>query len=159
MTLRQRDHRPRAHRAEVGPVAQDRQHGHLSPGPFRFGAVATLVEPAGDDLRAEDAGLHMPAMTRSMMVARSNSANTPSICTIIRLAGVAVSNGSVAERKATPAASSSSSTCEPAHRPGEPVDAADQQQVEASRARLGQRTAEVGPLQGGAADLVGDADP
>jgi hypothetical protein len=49
-------------------------------------------------------------MTRSMMVSRSNSANTPSICTIIRPAGVEVSNGSVALRKATPAESSSSST-------------------------------------------------
>ncbi|MGD0983678.1 MAG: hypothetical protein ABSA65_07650 [Acidimicrobiales bacterium] len=48
-------------------------------------------------------------MTRSMMVARSNSANTPSIWTIIRPAGVAVSNGSVAERKATPATSRASS--------------------------------------------------
>jgi hypothetical protein len=52
----------------------------------------------------------MPAMTRSMMVALSNSAKTPSIWTIIRPAGLAVSNGSVADRKATPAVSRSSST-------------------------------------------------
>ncbi len=37
------------------------------------------------------------------IMARSNSANTPSICTIIRPEGVAVSNGSVAERNDTPA--------------------------------------------------------
>jgi len=35
-------------------------------------------------------------MTRSTIVARSNSANTPTICTIIRPAGVEVSKGSVA---------------------------------------------------------------
>src|SRR5712692_9841178 len=40
----------------------------------------------------------MPAMTRSIRVSRSNSANTPSIWTIIRPAGVAVSKGSVADR-------------------------------------------------------------
>src|SRR6266540_564645 len=39
---------------------------------------------------------------------RSNSASTPSIWTIMRPAGVAVSNGSVALRKATPAVSRSS---------------------------------------------------
>src|SRR5712691_3334980 len=44
---------------------------------------------------------------RSMMVARSNSGKTPSICTIIRPAGLVVSNGSVAERKPTPASSRS----------------------------------------------------
>jgi len=48
-------------------------------------------------------------MTRSMMVARSNSAKTPSICTIIRPEGVAVSKGSVAERNDTPPWSSCSS--------------------------------------------------
>ncbi|MDA8292960.1 MAG: hypothetical protein M0040_01120 [Actinomycetota bacterium] len=52
----------------------------------------------------------MPAITRSTMVARSNSAKTPSIWTIIRPAALVVSNGSVAERKATPAASKSSSS-------------------------------------------------
>ena len=52
----------------------------------------------------------MPAMTRSMMVARSNSANTPSIWTIILPAAEVVSNGSVAERNPTPAASRVSST-------------------------------------------------
>jgi hypothetical protein len=50
-------------------------------------------------------------MTRSTIVARSNSAKTPSICTIIRPAGEAVSNGSVAERNSTPAASSRSRIC------------------------------------------------
>ncbi|MFZ0059171.1 MAG: hypothetical protein WAL35_03875 [Acidimicrobiales bacterium] len=40
--------------------------------------------------------------TRSMIDARSNSANTPSICIIIRPEGVVVSKGSVAERKPTP---------------------------------------------------------
>jgi len=50
-------------------------------------------------------------MTRSTMVARSNSAKTPSICTIIRPAELAVSNGSVAERKRTPALSSWSRIC------------------------------------------------
>jgi hypothetical protein len=44
------------------------------------------------------------------MAARSNSAKTPSIWTIIRPVGVVVSNGSVAERKATPAESSSSNS-------------------------------------------------
>jgi hypothetical protein len=43
---------------------------------------------------------------RSTISSRSNSANTPSICTIIRPAAVEVSNGSEAERKATPAPSS-----------------------------------------------------
>jgi hypothetical protein len=43
-----------------------------------------------------------------VIVARSNSAKTPSICTIIRPAEVEVSNGSVAERKRTPAPSSRS---------------------------------------------------
>ena len=52
----------------------------------------------------------MPAMTRSMMVARSNSAKTPSIWTIIRPAADVVSNGSVAERNPTPAASRVSNT-------------------------------------------------
>ncbi|HLI55111.1 MAG TPA: hypothetical protein VKU88_12345 [Acidimicrobiales bacterium] len=47
-------------------------------------------------------------MTRSMIVARSNSANTPSIWTIILPAAVVVSKGSVAERKATPAVSRAS---------------------------------------------------
>lgn len=50
----------------------------------------------------------MPATTRSMMVARSNSAKTPSNWTSIRPVGVEVSMGSVAERKATPDCSSSS---------------------------------------------------
>jgi len=53
----------------------------------------------------------MPAMTRSMIVARSNSAKTPSICTIIRPGAEVVSNGSEAERKPTSAASSCSSSC------------------------------------------------
>jgi hypothetical protein len=48
----------------------------------------------------------MPTMTWSTMVTRSNSADTPSICTIVLPAGVAVSNGSVAERNATRATSS-----------------------------------------------------
>ncbi|MBB4697942.1 hypothetical protein BKA14_008090 [Actinoplanes abujensis] len=51
----------------------------------------------------------IPAMTRSMTVSRSNSANTPSIWTSIRPTGVAVSNGSVAERNTTSASASSSS--------------------------------------------------
>jgi hypothetical protein len=50
----------------------------------------------------------MLAITLSTMVARSNSAKTPSIWTIIRPAGVVVSKGSVAERNATPAVSRSS---------------------------------------------------
>jgi hypothetical protein len=50
----------------------------------------------------------MPAITRSTMVARSNSANTPSIWTIIRPAAGVVSKGSVTERKATRASSRSS---------------------------------------------------
>jgi hypothetical protein len=53
----------------------------------------------------------MPPMTQSMMVARSNSAITPSIWTSMRPAAVEVSNGSVALRKATPASSSSSRIC------------------------------------------------
>ncbi|HXQ60296.1 MAG TPA: hypothetical protein VN799_09355 [Acidimicrobiales bacterium] len=52
----------------------------------------------------------MPAMTRSMMVARSNSANTPSIWTIMRPAAAWVSKGSVADLKATPTVSRSSIT-------------------------------------------------
>jgi hypothetical protein len=52
----------------------------------------------------------MPLTTRSMMVARSNSANTPRSCTSIRPVAVEVSMGSVAERKATPAASNTSSS-------------------------------------------------
>ncbi|HEX5246383.1 MAG TPA: hypothetical protein VFW41_04560 [Gaiellaceae bacterium] len=47
-------------------------------------------------------------MTRSTMVACSNSANTPSICSIIRPAGEPVSNGSVADFKTTPSWSNSS---------------------------------------------------
>jgi hypothetical protein len=47
---------------------------------------------------------------RSTIISRSNSANTPSICIIIRPAAVEVSKGSEADRKATPAPSSSSST-------------------------------------------------
>ena len=61
----------------------------------------------------------MPAMTRSMMTSRSNSANTPSIWTSIRPTGVEVSNGSVADRNATSASarSSRSPTRSPHHQP------------------------------------------
>jgi hypothetical protein len=47
---------------------------------------------------------------RSTIISRSNSANTPSICIIMRPAAVAVSNGSEADWNATPAVSSSSKT-------------------------------------------------
>jgi hypothetical protein len=44
----------------------------------------------------------IPAEMRSTMVVCSNSANTASICSIIRPAAEPVSNGSVAERSVTP---------------------------------------------------------
>lgn len=50
----------------------------------------------------------MPAMTRAIRVARSNSAKTRSIWTIIRPTGVSVSKGSVSLLKWTSAWSSSS---------------------------------------------------
>jgi hypothetical protein len=53
----------------------------------------------------------MPAVILSTMVVHSNSGNTPSICIIILPAADDVSKGSVAERSATPARSSSSDMC------------------------------------------------
>ena len=93
----------------------------------------------------------IPPITRSMRISRSNSANTASICTIIRPAGVEVSNGSVADRNPTPAWSSSSiRTARSRMGRVEPVEAVHQQQVEAGRPRRGQRGAQPGPVRAGA---------
>jgi hypothetical protein len=91
---------------------------------FLVGLDITVVDVAlpsmGRELHAGIAAvdgrrLHrrsMPAVIRSTMVACSNSANTPSICSIIRPAGEPVSSGSVAERSTTLWRSSSSARWE-----------------------------------------------
>ena len=81
-------------------------------------------------------GLALKAgVIRSTISARSNSANTPSICTIIRPAGLPVSNGSVAERKITQPVELSTICASPVST-GEPFDAVDEQHVEATALRV-----------------------
>ena len=135
--------------SEVGVVAQHGEHGPMAPrragtGAVPVGGEAIQVPPS----QPPWAGVRsIPAMTRSMMVARSNSAKTPSICTIIRPAALAVSNGSVTDRNATPAWSSSiEHVRETAHRAGEPVHAVDQQQVGPAGTGLGQCLGQTGSV-------------
>ncbi len=52
-----------------------------------------------------------PARVRSRIIARSNSANDPTICIIIRPAAVVVSTASVRERKPAPVSEIRSMTC------------------------------------------------
>jgi len=52
-----------------------------------------------------------PADVRSRIMARSNSANEPTICIIMRPAGVVVSMASVIERKPAPALAIRSMMC------------------------------------------------
>ena len=72
-------------------------------------------------------------------------------------AEVAVSNGSVAERKSTPASSSCSRSGRAADRAGEAIDAVDQEQVEAAGRGLGERAPKPRALEGGAGHLVREA--
>lgn len=72
-------------------------------------AVEGVAEGWAPAVPAAFAGAALyPWVMRSTIVACSNSANTPSICSIIRPAGEPVSNGSVAERSTTLRASNSS---------------------------------------------------
>jgi hypothetical protein len=73
------------------------------------GAVDAVAEGAGAAGPPLAALRSTPSMARSMIVSRSNSANTPSICTSMRPTAVEVSNGSVADRNTTSASSRSSS--------------------------------------------------
>jgi hypothetical protein len=57
------------------------------------------------------ASLARPALVRSRIMARSNSAKLPTICIIIRPAAVVVSIASVSERKPAPASSIRSMMC------------------------------------------------
>ena len=88
---------------------------HRRRGPFVRDHFLLLVapgaerQPSGRPL-AFFARRSIPAVTRSTIVACSNSANTPSICSIIRPAAALVSNGSVAERSTTPSRLSSSAS-------------------------------------------------
>ena len=100
----------------------------------------------------------MPAMTRSMMVSRSNWANMPSICTSIRPIGVEVSNGSVA--RAEHHADGVEFVEQHHHVPqvaGEPVHPVHQQHVDQPGAGGGRaRVASPGAFGGGTGGVVGE---
>src|SRR5581483_1063847 len=96
-----------------------------------------------------------PAVTRSTMVACSNSAKTPSICSIIRPAGEPVSNGSVADfRTTSKLVELLAQAGELPHLPAEAVDAVDEQQVDALLTRQLECLLQAGTVEAGAGGLV-----